>query len=85
MSSNLRLSSLPCSDNLDSSPGGDNSGDEDCLSLSVYSPQNATNLPILVWIRKLLILQLVFFKGLCCFIKFYHRDKFSASVVCSMN
>ncbi len=41
----------PC----DRSPGGDNSGDEDCLFLNVYSPQNATNLPVLVWIRKSLV------------------------------
>lgn len=26
-------------------------GNEDCLFLSVYSPQNATNLPVLVWIH----------------------------------
>lgn len=26
-------------------------GDEDCLFLSVYAPQNATNLPVLVWIH----------------------------------
>lgn len=26
-------------------------GNEDCLILSVYTPQNATNLPILVWIH----------------------------------
>ena len=27
------------------------SGDEDCLFLSVFAPPNATNLPVLVWIR----------------------------------
>ena len=27
------------------------SGDEDCLFLSVFAPSNATNLPVLVWIR----------------------------------
>lgn len=26
-------------------------GNEDCLFLSVYAPQNATNLPVLVWIH----------------------------------
>lgn len=28
------------------------SGDEDCLFLSVYAPQNATQLPVLVYIRE---------------------------------
>ena len=51
-------------------PGGDNSGDEDCLFLNVYSPENATNLPILVWIRKsihlfLRTLNLVFSASSC--------------------
>ena len=32
-------------------PGFDYTGDEDCLFLSVYAPQNATNLPVLVWIH----------------------------------
>jgi hypothetical protein len=27
-------------------------GDEDCLFLSVFSPQNAKDLPVMVWIRK---------------------------------
>ena len=27
-------------------------GDEDCLFLNVYAPQNKTNLPVVVWIRK---------------------------------
>ena len=26
-------------------------GNEDCLFLSVYAPQNKTNLPVLVWIH----------------------------------
>ena len=32
-------------------PGYKFTGDEDCLFLSVYAPQNATNLPVLVWIH----------------------------------
>lgn len=27
-------------------------GNEDCLFLSVYAPQDKTNLPVLVWIRE---------------------------------
>jgi len=30
----------------------DPNNSEDCLFLSVYAPQNASNLPVLVWIRK---------------------------------
>jgi carboxylesterase type B len=26
-------------------------GDEDCLSLSVFAPEDAVNLPVMVWIR----------------------------------
>ena len=36
-------------------PGFNFTGNEDCLFLSVYAPQNKTNLPVLVWIRKSLI------------------------------
>ena len=35
-------------------PGAQTSGitgDEDCLFLSVYAPENATDLPVLVWIH----------------------------------
>ena len=32
-------------------PGFNYTGNEDCLFLSVYAPQNATNLPVLVWIH----------------------------------
>lgn len=32
-------------------PGFNYTGDEDCLFLSVYAPQNKTNLPVLVWIH----------------------------------
>ncbi len=33
-------------------PAGFNfTGNEDCLFLSVYAPQNKTNLPVLVWIH----------------------------------
>jgi hypothetical protein len=32
----------------------DPNNSEDCLYLSVYAPQNASNLPVLVWIRKIL-------------------------------
>ena len=33
-------------------PAGQNfTGNEDCLFLSVYAPQNKTNLPVLVWIH----------------------------------
>ena len=33
-------------------PAGYNfTGNEDCLFLSVYAPQNKTNLPVLVWIH----------------------------------
>ncbi|KAL8748907.1 MAG: hypothetical protein Q9184_007029, partial [Pyrenodesmia sp. 2 TL-2023] len=38
---------------LESAPGFNYSGTEDCLFLSVYAPQNQTNLPVFVWIRKL--------------------------------
>jgi hypothetical protein len=31
-------------------------GDEDCLFLNVYAPSGASDLPVFVWIRKLLIL-----------------------------
>ncbi|KAL8724491.1 MAG: hypothetical protein Q9166_007925 [cf. Caloplaca sp. 2 TL-2023] len=32
-------------------PGFNSTGDEDCLFLSVYAPQNAMNLPVFVWIH----------------------------------
>ena len=32
-------------------PGFNYTGNEDCLFLSVYAPQNKTNLPVLVWIH----------------------------------
>ncbi len=32
-------------------PGYNFTGNEDCLFLSVYAPQKATNLPVLVWIH----------------------------------
>jgi carboxylesterase type B len=30
-------------------------GDEDCLYLNVYASPNATNLPVMVWIREFII------------------------------
>lgn len=38
---------------LESAPGFSYNGTEDCLFLSVYAPQDKTNLPVFVWIRKL--------------------------------
>lgn len=32
-------------------PGFNFTGDEDCLYLSIYAPQNTTDLPVLLWIR----------------------------------
>lgn len=45
---------------VDSQPGFNYTGDEDCLFLSVYAPQNKTNLPVFVWIRKLCLPCIVF-------------------------
>lgn len=55
--SSLPANALPpnCPQAFDSpDPLGYNfTGNEDCLYLSIYAPQNATNLPVLVWIRTL--------------------------------
>lgn len=41
----------PQSPNAPIVSGFNYTGNEDCLFLSVYAPQNATNLPVLVWIH----------------------------------
>ena len=34
-----------------SPPGYNFTGDEDCLSLNIWAPPNATDLPVMVWIH----------------------------------